>query len=220
MPKLGHSHLIAASLLLLALSMPLAVGATKSAAFRPTQYTAGLTAIDLSISAGSGVGAVSLPLVIGGDGALVPSFTPGSTVTLQFTAVYLAGTNMTNDPVGLFPESASFGFSTEGSTSMFKTLINQTVTPTGQFGTYKYSFQVTPDFPSGGTVVMWILAGSLHDAQNNWGPPIDVSSDLTRLELGTPESWLGKYGVPLLIAAILMLALLLLLARGRKRKKK
>lgn len=203
--------------------MPIAVGATKSAAFRPSQYTAGIGVVDISITEGGGAGAISYPLfVIGGDGALVPSLNPGSMATVQFTVVYLAGSRggVTNNTVNLSPETASFGFSNPDSTSMFKTLINQTLSPTGQPGTYKYSFQVTPDFPAGGTVVLWILAGSLHDSQQNWGPPDDISSDLTRLVIGTPESWLAKYGVPLLIAAILVLALILLLARGRKRKKK
>lgn len=215
--------MITAALLLLALSMPIAVGATKSAAFKPTQYTAGIGVIDISISEGGSAGAVSHPLlVISGEGALVPSFNPGSTLTVQFTVIYLTGARngITNDTVNLSPETASFGFSNPDSTSMFKTLLNQTLTSAGQPGTYKYSFQVTPDFPAGGTVILWILAGSLHDSQQNWGPPADVSSDLTRLVIGTPESWLAKYGVPLLIAAILVLALILLLARGRKRKKK
>lgn len=215
--NLRNSKFFLIPLLLLALSIPFALGHTNVVAQRPMQYTPGITATDLSVSE-STPAAISPALMI--SGSIVPSVSPGSSLTIQFTAVYLTGarSGVANETVALFPQTTSFGFSTPGSNSYFKTLTDQYLTATSKPGTYTYSFQVTPDFPTG-TVTMWILAGSLHDANQNWGPPADTSSDLSRLEIGAPESWLAKYGVPLAISALLILALILFLTRRRKKKK-
>lgn len=196
------------AVLVFAFNLPFSTFARSTAG--PNQYLeANITAIDLTVTdlgGGLSIGTPSFALII-------PSATPGSKLLIKFSAVYIDGLS----PVNLSPQTASFGIST--GTSRVDTLTNAPVASTGTPGVYTYNYTVPVNFPTG-TLTLSILTGSLHDIQNHYGPPTDVTTDLSRVEIGAPPSFLSQYGVPIAIGVLLLIALLLLLARGRKRKKK
>jgi len=216
--------------LLVVSSYPLMmVGASST----PHQYQSNITVDYISVNGPSG-GAPSYSLILLSLGN-VPvragiNFWPvGTVLEIVFRVVYLTG-----EPVTLHPQKASFGLS--NSIGMFKKLINVTVAtmPKGP-GWYNYNFTVASDFPTGPAVVS-VLSGSLHDLNMNSGPTADINSDITfipsdysKIEIGIPTSTpppsqpsylsYASYDVPLLIAALLVIALLLVALRSRKKRK-
>ena len=196
----------------------------------PQQYQSNITVDDISVIGPSGVPLGSLPILLFIDSvpallAETNAWPAGTVLEIVFHAVYLTG-----DPVTLKPQTTSFGFSSVA--GMFKKLVNATVVPQPRAqGWYSHNFTVTSDFPTG-RVSVGVLAGSLRDATENYGPTEDVNSEITSIpsdnsaiEIGTPtpsqpsQPSYASYDVPLLIAALVVIALLLLVIRGRKKRK-
>ena len=211
-------------------SYPLTVVGASST---PQQYQSNITVDDISVIGPSGAPLGSSPILLSIDSvpallAETNAWPAGTVLEIVFHAVYLTG-----EPVTLKPQTASFGFS--NNLGMFKKLVNATIVsePRGQ-GWYSYNFTVTSDFPTG-RVSVGVLAGSLRDSSEKYGPTEDVNSEITAIptdnsaiEIGTPtpsqpsqpsQPSYASYDVPLLIAALVVIALLLLVIRGRKKRK-
>ena len=105
------------------------------------------------------------------------------------------------------------------------------VVPTGEPGYYTYTQIVMDDFPTG-DVTVWVWYCCASDGLGNYGPTDDVSSDNTltvqddsHVDIGPPtpkppttQELFATYGIPILIAALIIIALALLAARARKKK--
>ena len=147
----------------------------------------------------------------------------GGTVVTRIHVVYPDGT-----PATLSPETVSFVWAGSAGTKRFD---NAPVVPTGDPGFYTYTQTITDDFPTG-TVTLSVALCSCSDASGNYGPTSDTNSDVTItpadlsiLQIGltgpsapTQAQLIATYGVPILVAILLIIALLLLVLRGRKKK--
>jgi hypothetical protein len=148
--------------------------------------------------------------------------------TSVVTTVAVSDSNVNVTPFALSPETISFRWV---STAGEKIVKNAPVVPTGSTGIYTYTQTVGDDFPTG-TVTIFVVACSCSDGQGNYGPPMDVNSDSSihekdgsSVEIGATmqqpatQDLLAAYGVPIVIAIVVILAVLLLVFRTRKKKK-
>jgi len=147
----------------------------------------------------------------------------GGTVVTRIHVVYPDGT-----PATLSPETVSFVWAGSAGTKRFD---NTPVVPTGDPGFYTYTQTITDDFPTG-SVTLSVVSCSCSDASGNYGPTSNTDSDVTItpadlsiLQIGpgaptgpTQAQLIATYGVPILVAILLIIALLLLVLRGRKKK--
>jgi hypothetical protein len=147
----------------------------------------------------------------------------GATVV---TTVAVSYTQDSVNPFALSPETISFRWvSTAG-----EKIVKNAPVPPSSSGIYTYTQTVADDFPTG-TVTIYVLACSCSDGQGNYGPPSDVNSDSTgyekdgsMIEIGATmqqpatQDLLAAYGMPIVMAVVVIVGLVLLVLRTRKKK--
>lgn len=156
----------------------------------------------------------------------------GQPVVITVDIIYNDGT-----PVALSPQTLSFILS---GSNFKKALDNVPVTPTGNPGYYRFTINVSDDFPTGSLTVA-VAHCCASDESGNYGPTEDTDSAITirtddnsRFDVGpsTPTSaplqqlaytfaqLIAKYAVPLVIIVLLELAAIVSALKLRARLRK